>query len=228
MASSQTLGQILGRRVAHYRERAGLSQPQLAQRLADLGFDIGRVTIANIEAAGREGSTAKNRTRADNATIVDVLALARALDVPPPLLFIPLGETEEVEFGNVTMHPAAMLRWVAGDEPPARLTTDSSEHGSIAMGRAQWFENARPIQLFRELHEIHDRVQDAATHKAMVAKNAAATDDDRATAQRLLDRCLRDFDRHHRYMISAGLSVPEVPDEWAERMMLLRVPEDDR
>jgi hypothetical protein len=45
---------------------------------------------------------------------------------------------------------------------------------------------------------------------------------------RLLDRCLRDFDRHHRYMISAGLSVPEVPDEWAERMMLLRVPEDDR
>ncbi len=240
MASSATFGQILGRRLAHYRERAGYTQPQLAQRLAELGFDIGRVTIANIEAAGREGSTAKNRTRADNATMVDVLALAAALDVPPPLLFVPVGDTEEVEFGAITMHPDWMLRWVAGDEPlgrlgPAlkmdetsgRLVEDEDALTTIPIGRARWSDNAQPIRLFRQLHALWENVVESSSLRDRLD---VAGNDPQALeeVQGVLDRHLRALDRHHRRMKDAGLSVPEISDRLAARIMYLRTADDDR
>lgn len=243
MAGSQTIGQVLGKRVAQCRERAGYSQKQLAERLSNLGFDIGRVAIANIEAAGREDSTAKNRTRADNATLVDVLALALALSVPPAWLFIPLGDTEEVQVGGVRMHPHSMLRWVSGDEMASRLSTDDERSadvlGTIGVGnRERWNEAAMPVRMFRQLDAVSAPVYEASAlrqriedRQTMAAEDGGAWgtplpdheyERQLAEVQQVLDRHLRELDRHHRYMKTAGLSVPEVPDSWAARIMYLR------
>jgi hypothetical protein len=206
-----------------------MTQQQLAARLAELGFHIGPVVIANIEAAGRKDSTARNRTRAANASIVDVLAFAAALDVPPPLLFIPLGDAELVQLGNMRVDPHLLLDWVAGDERlfPWRDSDDPNHLGGGNVGSLEkWWSNSQPIKLARELRRLLDR---AHTADAAIDMSRRADVDDPAVRRALesLDAALRDLDRHQRYMKDAGMAVADVPDVWALRMMQLRA-EDGR
>jgi transcriptional regulator with XRE-family HTH domain len=239
MASSQTLGEVLGRRLAHYRDRAGLTQPGLSARLAELGFDISRVTIANIEAAGRSDSSAKNRTRADNATVVDLLAFALALNVPPVLLIVPLGVAGEMWIGNVKMHPELAMLWFAGDAEPSRIEED--EGVSKSFGFSQWSENAEVLKMYRRLQDVMERASAAATYKSRVEDetteehrsymresgldrwNVTYTAADVATAQETFDQCLVELDAVQRQLLQAGRLFTEViPDSWADRIHLLR------
>jgi len=251
MAKSKTVGEILGERVRYYRERAtarerevelrdgardvtGITQDELAARTERFGLRMGRVTIANIEAAGRPGSTAKNRTRADNATLVDVLVLAAALDVSPPLLFVPLGETEEVAMGNMRIHPHLMFDWVAGDEPLWRMSTDAEDEADLQRfgvvpvgGRgagsvAAWRENTQVITLFRELRTLQNRCDASESEVELVGRGTNAAVQERAA--RMFDEALAELDEHLAFMRRSGVtSVPDMPEPWAIRMAELRV-----
>ncbi len=48
-----------------------------------------------------------------------------------------------------------------------------------------------------------------------------------AEVQRVLDRHLRELDRHRHYMKTAGLSVLEISDTLAARIMFLRTQSED-
>ena len=218
--SSASLGPIVGSAIAKYRKAAGLTQPELAMRVADLGVEIGRGAIANIEAGGREDSSeTKNASRAAGVTVTELLAFALALDVPPVLLLVPLGDVDAMTVGNVTMHPDYARRWIAGEEPPARWR--EGEAGGRSFGVARWSTNSRVVDRFRELHEAYEPLERSAELLRSLEAHGGSVDEI-TRAREIRDEHLRAFDAIHRRMVDEGLSIPEVPDEWADRIMWLR------
>lgn len=219
MVATRSIGQVLGERLLMYRKRAGLTQEELAQRTASFGEPMNRVTIAKIEGAAREHPKSTDRTRADNATLVDVLVLAAALDVPPPLLFIPLGQVELTRFGSAKSHPHLLLDWVCGDAP---LTTQPRNR--IVGHRGPWMENAETIWAFRTLRAKQDAV-----HMAESDLRYVEHDGDRELCDRMsvvVDHRLRELDVHLVAMRAAGIeSLPELPVTWTVRMAELRLKE---
>jgi len=235
---TRTVSEVLGDRVAFYRRRAaptaaeldarsspqrhrpGLTQDELSARVAALGFELSRVAIANIESAGRPDSANKNKSRADAATVTDFLALAIALDVPPPLLLAPLGDEEEVQIGTLTFHPHLLVDWLAGETNPAPLPEN------MGFGRSAWFDNSERLRDFRELRRLQDQCHSAESRLATAEERG---DDAEVTAaRRAFDRRLRDIYRLTVSMERAGTTTPELPAGWADRMEELRhLPEED-
>jgi transcriptional regulator with XRE-family HTH domain len=232
---SRDVGEVFGERVERFRRNAtptpeelaarpagqrgrdGLTQEELAARTEAIGVPLSRVAIANIEAAGRPDSENKNRTRGINATLTDVLALAIALDVPPALMFVPLGDLEEVTIGNLRFHPHLLFEWVAGEVPPA----PSPDRVSLRV--KAWGRNAATLYLFKQLRMLQNSTN-AADMRLREADPAQQPE-----AQRVFDRRLRELDRFLVAMAVGGLSTPDMPDEWAIRMTDLRsMPEDDQ
>jgi transcriptional regulator with XRE-family HTH domain len=216
----RTTGQVLGERLAYYRERAGLTQAQLAERTEALGHPMNRVTVAKIEGAARERPRIADRTRADNATLTDILVLAAALDVPPVLLFVPLGRTEEVEVGNLRVHPHVLVDWFGGDAPLA-----TAPRGKVVSRLDRWADNAGTVQMFRHLRTLQDRAQRSAADVDHLERHG--TDDEAARGRVVFDRRLADLDRHLATMASAGIdSLPAMPSAWVARMSELRLAEE--
>jgi transcriptional regulator with XRE-family HTH domain len=91
------------------RKRRGWSQQELADRVTATGHRMHRLTVAKIESGG---------TRAQNASIADVLALAAALDVAPLHLLVPLDDDAAVAITPKEVHRAAVVRgWIRGGRP---------------------------------------------------------------------------------------------------------------
>jgi transcriptional regulator with XRE-family HTH domain len=194
-----TVADVLARKVRYFREVQGLRQEDLAERIAELGWPMNRVTVAKIEAGG---------TRAANASLTEVLVLAAALDVPPLLLFLPLGDAEDMTIGTETVHPHLMLDWIAGD-------TSFVMGNRRVRNQAAWFRNAQPLFLFRQLRELQNTVQRAWPYENLTPVPHRSWE--------LVDEALARLAEHLEYMRQAGLSVPEMPDEWQERMAKLGV-----
>jgi len=101
-----TPGQVLAHRVREARKRRDWTQQQLADRLRELGFPTHRLTIAKIEKGG---------TRAENAPLREVLALAAALDVAPVHLLVPLEDEAMVAVTPELFSQARHVRaWIRG------------------------------------------------------------------------------------------------------------------
>jgi transcriptional regulator with XRE-family HTH domain len=186
------IGEVVARRVRHYRDQSGLTQQQLAERTKELGHPISRGTLAKIEAASSPDAPSELRTRVENITLVDVLVLAAALDTSPLLLFLPLGEEEDVVVTpGVAMHPQLAIEWARGDETFTRQFELDGKLTPVSApwnGR-QWRKNVHVLRLFDQLRSL----QDAAT-------GSLATDADRL---RLLDH-LGDIE-------AAGYDAPIIP-----------------
>ena len=76
----------VGREVQRWRKARGLSTQELADRCDALGSPLGRSVLAKLESGHRK-----------TVTVVDVVTLGRALNVPPLLLLYPVGREVEVE-----------------------------------------------------------------------------------------------------------------------------------
>jgi transcriptional regulator with XRE-family HTH domain len=122
-------GQVFARRVRERREQLGLTQKQLADRLAYIGCPIDRSTIVKIEKG-------ENRveTRAELVPLRDVFALAVALRTAPVYLLAPLAGEERVA---VTPRPYTEFNarttrdWIRGKvmvSPAFPDTRDSSRY----------------------------------------------------------------------------------------------------
>jgi hypothetical protein len=221
---ARSVGEVLGERVERYRttamltkkeldartpvrrNRPGLTQDELAARTDAIGHPIGRVAIANIEAAGRPESINKNRTRGANATLMDVLVLAIALDVPPLLLFIPLGDDEDVSLGALRFRTPLMIEWAQG------LCEPIPSHGQISSRGVAWDRNAAPLGTFRELRSLQN-----AAYQAENRLEVSGSDADRAD----FDGRLRDLNFYLKGMARSGVSTPGLPDGWIARIIEL-------
>ncbi len=225
MGDVRTVGEVLAERVRSFRKAAELRQEDVAERTKVLGHTVSRVTLARIEAG---------ETRSAGASLVEVLVLAAALDVPPPLLFLPLGDDEEVEVApSLTVAPYSALRWVAGDED---LQASATHDGHLEA----WFANSQRIRLFEGLEErekaVHnaqaalsaewqqriDRTAPDAREQAEAAVAAVLAFDGPDEDFGRIDRAVSEVAGWVEAMRAAGVrSVPELPKAWQARMAKL-------
>src|SRR5262245_51303545 len=101
-----------------------------------------------------------------------------------------------------------VLDWVAGEN-------SFTDPNLYARNQADWFRNAQPLFLFRRLRELQNAV-----HRAWPYENLGPVPH---RSWDLVDEALTRLAEHFEYMRQAGLSVPEMPDEWRERMAKLGV-----
>jgi transcriptional regulator with XRE-family HTH domain len=138
-----SIAKQVGEAVAHYRAQAQgptggkLTAQALADRCTALGLPLDRTVIAKLEKGTRQ-----------TITVGELLILAKALEVPPVLLLMPLGRRD-----NVEVLPAEeaetwrALKWFTGEEDSASTAEPSSER----------VQNSEPLRLFREHDQLVDR-----------------------------------------------------------------------
>lgn len=99
---------IAGRRIREIRQRYGWTAKELADRCAELGAPrITATVVTNLE-------TRRRATR--EITLDEVLILARALEVPPLQLMVPLDAGEALEVAPGTeLDGMEAVHWIAAD-----------------------------------------------------------------------------------------------------------------
>lgn len=176
-----------------------MSTRALADACANYGHPIPRSVLANLESGRRE-----------SITVPEVLVIARALEVPPMDLLLPLGHAEQVEIlPGVSLTPAAALDWLAGRQPllPAARWSSTSrrfyEHAQLVDG---WKAERLAARNYREMPD------------EQLPPKIASYGRDRAVEQheQNASRHLADLVRLRERMVSDGLTPPELPAELAE------------
>jgi transcriptional regulator with XRE-family HTH domain len=113
----------IGKRIAAHRDRRKMTVQAVADRCADLGLPIGRVTITKLEGGKRQAITPAELT-----------VLAAALETAPIDLLYPIGYEEYVEVvPGMRLDPHGALRWFSGelklDARPGVLTLREPQSG---------------------------------------------------------------------------------------------------
>jgi len=126
------------------RKARGWSAQKLSNACAELGMEFPRSTLADLE-SGRRG----------HVSVAELLVLARALDVPPLLLLVPVGTQEETEvLPECSRDSFRVAQWFAG-EVPFPGEDDAAYIASIA---DSWrVAGDSPLELYR----AHDRAATA-------------------------------------------------------------------
>lgn len=147
MGAQPRVSQVVGGQVRRHRKRRGWTQQRLAEAISDHGGTLSRGAVAKVESGVRDVS------------IDEFLLLAAALNVPPPLLLVPLGgEVEDrVDRVEVTprsrIHPHLALEWLCGNEPLV-----NSAHVNI--DRAGWLFGSEPLRLWNGLRLAQEAIAD--------------------------------------------------------------------
>lgn len=189
---AKSIGEVIAERLRRYRTQQGLTQQQVADRTRELGSPISRHNLAKLE-------TPPGRAK---VPLVDVLVLAAALDMPPTLLFLPMGELEEVEVtpGN-NVHPHHAFKWVKGTE-------DFTRGGwSAPFDPKQWARNAQTVRLFDKLELLQAGQELVTLQPEVLDENGNWVKN-----EKWVEREKR-IDEHLAYMRDAGLSIPKELDD---------------
>jgi transcriptional regulator with XRE-family HTH domain len=122
------------------------NQQDLADAMDRIGHTINRATIAKIEAGARgaggeiHGSERGKRGRQMNArpvSLLEAVAFAVALDVPPQSLFLPIIRDNEVQLAaNVSVDVEEAHAWARGEGP--------LDQANRRFYRYQSFESEKP------------------------------------------------------------------------------------
>jgi transcriptional regulator with XRE-family HTH domain len=145
MTNARRASDLTGERVKEIRRRRGWTTAQLAARLAEAGAGhLTEAVLANIETGRR-----RNGQRRRDVTIDEVLTLAYVLNVPPVLLFIPVGTEDTLAITpTIDMTAWDALPWVSGVRPPPASATGEQ--------RREWHAMAQPITAYRDLDSSLD------------------------------------------------------------------------
>lgn len=177
MKRADAITRVIADRVAQLRSSAGLTQVQLGERMGGLRPGWTRSTVVKLENYNREA-----------VSVSDLLALARALDVPPVwLLADPAEMAIAPSTGESGQNPWSLILWMMGRQP---LNNDAGSGG--------WEKAAMPLRLawqaaaiagelaerlqFRRIGFQYTVVDDDGPHDQQDAEVAALSD------RRSLDR----------------------------------------
>ncbi|MFF2746405.1 helix-turn-helix transcriptional regulator [Kitasatospora sp. NPDC058048] len=106
---STVVDAAIAREIKRRRAELGLSAEALGARCADLGYPLTRQVIAKLESGARSGPTP-----------AELLILARALEMPPVSLILPLGQgpmTRPTPLSEST--PWEAVAWFTGEDRAA-------------------------------------------------------------------------------------------------------------
>jgi transcriptional regulator with XRE-family HTH domain len=188
VATDSRVGPALGRQLRRIRRRKGWSQQRLSEELKALGHVLHPTAVLKVEKG----------TRA--VTVEELLGLAAALNVPPVLLLLPLGEEDVVEITtNSRIHPGLALEWVCGEEALV-----SSRR--FVIERGEWLKGSEPLRLYRALRHVEEGLRGAET--AIRRAEYAGDADSLRDARRAHTDALEALHGHVRAMQTAGVRPP--------------------
>lgn len=179
--------------VRRYRKLRGMSAQQLSDRCGELGLDISRATLADLE----------NGRRA-TFTVPELLVLSRALDVPPVVLLFSLGTEATAEIAPGESLPTwDAVKWFSGEAKLATAPDSSQLH-------IHPLEPPEPVAMF----ELHDAFVDALLsklppHSVVDEKSGAVV----WSHEEMKD--VAGLRSHRGWMRERGLEPPELPPELA-------------
>lgn len=102
----ERLAGTIAAEVLRYRRNQKMSAQRLSDRCAELGMEVPRAVISNLE-----------NGRRTSVSVAELLVLAAALEVPPAVLVFPVGYTEETEaLPGALTPPYEAVRWFGGEE----------------------------------------------------------------------------------------------------------------
>ncbi|MEW2066613.1 helix-turn-helix transcriptional regulator [Streptomyces sp. NPDC007346] len=132
---AQRVSRAIGREVRRHRRERGMSAQQLSDACAELGGDLPRTVISNIE-----------NGRRSNLSVADTTLLAAALGVPPVALVYPVGYEDEVEhLPGQTVSPLQAADWWNGEPAP--------DDGALALLRRHRLLETNIRRLYKSLWE---------------------------------------------------------------------------
>jgi hypothetical protein len=117
----RTPTEVLRARMVELRKAQGInSQAALAARLDEVGYPIHETALARIESGARD------------VKLDEAVAIACALDVPLPMLLLPLTSGEDVALTSTSGVPAwTAYEWMVGNEPLTDPQAYSSHVGLL-------------------------------------------------------------------------------------------------
>lgn len=213
---TQTLSQTVAARIRRLRDERSWSAARLSERCAELGLDLPRDVIANIE-----------NGRRTSVTVEELIGLALALDTSPVVLLLPLGDEERVSLTQtMTMHPHLALEWFAGEEYAQYFHVDEPWDGERlphGQDRAAWLSSTRALRYFRNLRTAQEEMHDAAAavHRAEFTKDTTAEQDARSRYAATLEAMAE----VRSAMRDAGLATPSLHPQTASDMAALGIAE---
>lgn len=135
--------------MADLRAHRGYSAQQLSDRLASIGYEIGRGTIAHLENGRR------------SVSVPDLIAIAWALDVSPVVLLCDPSRPDDFAYlppGRDEYRIWDFLDWWAGDRYPAPNRTISAERIHEHWSREKaYFDAMKPLHEWRNFEEAEER-----------------------------------------------------------------------
>lgn len=204
------LTRLVGENLAHWRKQRGLSLAELSARMDDVGLPLNLNGLNKIERGNR------------GVDLDELVALARALGVPPLQLIFPIGREQMTEVLPGTAIPTwTAAKWFTGEESFPAALRDGGWGASTEDLNA--LKAGVPL-LFRKLDELYARWADA-RRDARDAREAAAeaeTAKEREVRIRtlelqeeLLRRAEDDVRRHREHIRMKGLEPGELFPEFA-------------
>ncbi|MFG1826744.1 helix-turn-helix domain-containing protein [Microbispora bryophytorum] len=195
---------VVAKRVKEFRQAHGWSAQELARRCAEAGMPhLDRSIIANLE-SGRRAMI----------TIDEVLTLAWVLSVPPLMMFLPLGSTDEIAITpDVAVHPGLALKWVMGEMEPPTSDRKVAAHVDQAMFRLA----AQPLILYARLDDAQEALSRAENDLHWAMEEGPADRVDKVAARR--DDALNRLADVLNLMVDVGVRPPAI---WWERYDRMR------
>lgn len=198
--------EVFGRRLKYYRQRRSWSQDDLARELDRVGRTIDRAQITRME-NGKRG-----------ISLDDAIEIAWALGLPPALLYLPLGEADDIALApDVHVHPDLARKWVIGAEP----STDSARYARMP---GEWKADMAVWWWHDELDKAVRRVRDAAraVRSAEYVGNVEQLEGAKLEHVAALQELAGVLDE----MRGRGWLVPEIHYQMAEDMRLAAITYD--
>ena len=189
----------IGKRVAWFRQRATdadgkrLTVQALADRCAELGLPLARLTITKLERGLRQAITP-----------AEIMVLAAALDVSPVELIFPVGRQNRTEvLPGIEGRTQDAAQWFAGD---LNLNREALAEGQFAVSQPDIGEESAP-----RLLAVHDKLVE--DWQAAVDAARAEMDEDKARewAGRMVPATVHALRLYRFFMRQRGMVLPELP-----------------
>ncbi|MFD9863710.1 helix-turn-helix domain-containing protein [Streptomyces alboflavus] len=138
--------------VRRYRMNLGFSAQQLSDRCAELGMEIPRAVISNLE-----------NGRRTTVTVAEVLVLGAALGVPPAALIFPVGYAEETEaLPGAEVPPFEAVRWLGGEQFATTPGAQSDAAGPLAF--MTWPTDRTPGEAIHVYRDVDRQAEEGLKH----------------------------------------------------------------
>ena len=148
------IAEVVAENVRLWRKDRGLDQQALADRLAEIGWNADRTTVVRIETGARK------------VTVEDLVLIAVALNVPVPVLMLPVIDGRDVALtasdrkGRVSqtnrVNRWRMWEWMLGNHPlPGRHDAVSLTAKGMRVSRSpfgdEWRSGAEPLWMYERV-----------------------------------------------------------------------------